>query len=77
MKSCISTYSFERLYANAKDNGNPHAGEDTIKQLVAEAMTEYREKYLLGESEMSAKFNTLYRALSTAAFYLLKYMTAK
>lgn len=73
----IMKYSFERLYANAKDNGNPHAGEDTIKQLVAEAMTEYREKYLLGESEMSAKFNTLYRALSTAAFYLLKYMTAE
>ncbi len=73
----IMKYSFERLYASAKDNGNPHADEDRIKQLVAEAMAEYREKYLLGESEMSARFNTLYRALSTAAFYLLKYMTAE
>ena len=73
----IMKYSFERLYANAKDKGNPHADDSRITQLIAEAMAEYREKYLLGESEMSAKFNTLYRALSTAAFYLLKYMTSE
>lgn len=73
----IMKYSFERLYADAKDKGNPHADDSRITQLIAEAMAEYREKYLLGESEMSAKFNTLYRALSTAAFYLLKYMTAE
>ena len=73
----IMKYSFERLYADAKDRGNPHADDSSITQLIAEAMAEYREKYLLGESEMSAKFNTLYRALSTAAFYLLKYMTAE
>lgn len=73
----IMKYSFERLYADAKDKGNPHSGDSRITQLIAEAMAEYREKYLLGESEMSAKFNTLYRALSTAAFYLLKYMTAE
>lgn len=73
----IMKYSFERLYAGAKDKGNPHADDSRITQLIAEAMAEYREKYLLGESEMSAKFNTLYRALSTAAFYLLKYMTAE
>lgn len=73
----IMKYSFERLYADAKDKGNPHADDSRITQLIAEAMAEYREKYLLSESEMSAKFNTLYRALSTAAFYLLKYMTAE
>lgn len=70
----IMKYCFEKLYDGARENGNPHVSDGRIKDLIEQALAEYREKYLLTEENMSARFNTLYNALSVTAFYLIKYM---
>lgn len=70
----IMKFCFERMYSGAKESGNPCVPDDDIKQLIQGALADYREKYLLAEESMSARFNTLYNALSVTAFYLIKYM---
>lgn len=70
----IMKFCFERMYSGAKKNGNPAVADDDIRELIQSALADYREKYLLAEENMSARFNTLYNALSVTAFYLIKYM---
>lgn len=70
----IMKFCFERMYIGAKENGNPCVADGDIRDLVQYALADYREKYLLAEESMSARFNTLYNALSVTAFYLIKYM---
>ncbi|MFR2154669.1 MAG: PD-(D/E)XK nuclease family protein, partial [[Eubacterium] siraeum] len=70
----IMKYCFEKLYDGARENGNPHVSDGRIKDLIEQALADYRKKYLLTEENMSARFNTLYNALSVTAFYLIKYM---
>lgn len=70
----IMKYCFERMYDGARENGNPDVPDSRIKELITDALADYREKYLLSEENMSARFNTLYNALSVTAFYLIKYM---
>lgn len=73
----IMKYSFENMYDGARESGNPHVSDDRIKELIASALADYRNKYLLSEENMSARFNTLYNAISVTAFYLIRYMAGE
>ena len=73
----IMKYSLERLYADTSAGSNPHVTEEEIIGLIKEAMDEYRQKFLLPESEMSVRFNTLYDSMAKTAYYILLYMTAE
>lgn len=73
----VMKYCFERIYADKSEKTNPNVKKEEIQRLIKEAMDEYRKEYLLAESEMSMRFNTLYNSMARTAYYLILYMTAE
>ena len=73
----VMKYCFERIYADKTAESNPHVQSEEITALIKEAMDEYRREYLLPESEMSVRFNTLYDSMAKTAYYIILYMTAE
>ncbi|MBS7397811.1 MAG: PD-(D/E)XK nuclease family protein, partial [Ruminiclostridium sp.] len=73
----VMKYCFERIYADKTAESNPHVQSEEIKELISEALDENRRVYLLPESEMSVRFNTLYDSMAKTAYYIILYMTAE